>query len=143
MDREQLFDDLVRDEGLKLEIYKCTAGKITIGVGRNIEDRGITTSEARLLLANDVDIISGELTNNFPWWVSMPEPAQRALANMAFNLGVPRLSQFKNMLSALEKGDYNVAAKEALDSNWAKQVGDRANRIAKVFRELDFNKNNN
>ena len=73
----------------------------------------------------------------------MPEPAQRALANMAFNLGVPRLSQFKNMLSALEKGDYNVAAKEALDSNWAKQVGDRANRIAKVFRELDFNKNNN
>ena len=47
------------------------------------------------------------------------------------------------MLSALEKGDYNVAAKEALDSNWAKQVGDRANRIAKVFRELDFNKNNN
>lgn len=143
MDREQLFDDLVRDEGLKLEIYKCTAGKITIGVGRNIEDRGITTSEARLLLANDVDIISDELTNNFPWWVSMPEPAQRALANMAFNLGVPRLSQFKNMLSALEKGDYNVAAKEALDSNWAKQVGDRANRIAKVFRELDFNKNNN
>ena len=143
MDREQLFDDLVRDEGLKLEIYKCTAGKITIGVGRNIEDRGITTSEARLLLANDVDIISDELTNNFPWWVSMPEPAQRALANMAFNLGVPRLSQFKNMLAALEKGDYNVAAKEALDSNWAKQVGDRANRIAKVFRELDFNKNNN
>ena len=143
MDREQLFDDLVRDEGLKLEIYKCTAGKITIGVGRNIEARGITTSEARLLLANDVDIISDELTNNFPWWVSMPEPAQRALANMAFNLGVPRLSQFKNMLSALEKGDYNVAAKEALDSNWAKQVGDRANRIAKVFRELDFNKNNN
>ena len=143
MDREQLFDDLVRDEGLKLEIYKCTAGKITIGVGRNIEDRGITTSEARLLLANDVDIISDELTNIFPWWVSMPEPAQRALANMAFNLGVPRLSQFKNMLSALEKGDYNVAAKEALDSNWAKQVGDRANRIAKVFRELNFNKNNN
>lgn len=143
MDREQLFDDLVRDEGLKLEIYKCTAGKLTIGVGRNIEDRGITTSEARLLLANDVDIISDELTTKFPWWVSMPEPAQRALANMAFNLGVPRLSQFKNMLSALEKGDYNVAAKEALDSNWAKQVGDRANRIAKVFRELDFNKNNN
>tara|TARA_Y100000004_G_C8947490_1_gene426954 strand:- start:173 stop:604 length:432 start_codon:yes stop_codon:yes gene_type:complete len=143
MDREQLFDDLVRDEGLKLEIYKCTAGKLTIGVGRNIEDRGITTSEARLLLANDVDIISDELTNNFPWWVSMPEPAQRALANMAFNLGVPRLCQFKNMLSALKKGDYNVAAKEALDSNWAKQVGDRANRIAKVFRELDFNKNNN
>ena len=142
MDREQLFDDLVRDEGLKLEIYKCTAGKLTIGVGRNIEDRGITTSEARLLLANDVDIISDELTNNFPWWVSMPEPAQRALANMAFNLGVPRLSQFKNMLSALEKGDYNVAAKEALDSNWAKQVGDRANRIAKVFREVGYESNN-
>jgi len=143
MDREQLFDDLVRDEGLKLEIYKCTAGKLTIGVGRNIEDRGITTSEARLLLANDVDIISDELTTKFAWWVSMPEPAQRALANMAFNLGVPRLSQFKNMLAALEKGDYNLAAKEALNSNWAKQVGDRANRIAKVFRELNFNKNNN
>jgi len=142
MDREQLFDDLVRDEGLKLEIYKCTAGKLTIGVGRNIEDRGITTSEARLLLANDVDIISDELTTKFPWWVSMPEPAQRALANMAFNLGVPRLSQFKNMLSALEKGDYNVAAKEALDSNWAKQVGDRANRIAKVFREVGYESNN-
>ena len=142
MDREQLFDDLVRDEGLKLEIYKCTAGKLTIGVGRNIEDRGITTSEARLLLANDVDIISDELTTNFPWWVSMPEPAHRALANMAFNLGVPRLSQFKNMLSALKKGDYGQAAKEALDSNWAKQVGDRANRIAKVFREVGYESNN-
>jgi len=137
MDRDQLTEDITRDEGVKLELYKCTSNKWTIGVGRNLEDRGITTSEAMVLLNNDIDIVLDELTSAFPWWTQMPESAQRALANMAFNLGIPRLSQFKKMLSYLEENKFREAAAESQKSRWAEQVGDRSKRIAKLIRDAN------
>ena len=134
MNYEQILSDLERDEGLKLKPYQCPAGKLTIGVGRNIEDLGITEDEARYLLVNDVKRVEGELDRSIPWWRAMPEPAQQALVNMGFNMGWPRLSKFKKMISALQRGDYGTAALEAVDSKWAKQVGQRAWRIAEQFQ---------
>jgi lysozyme len=134
MNYEQLLSDLERDEGLRLKPYQCPAGKLTIGVGRNIEDIGITEDEARYLLVNDVKRVEAEFDRNMPWWRDMPEQAQQALVNMGFNLGWPRLSMFKKMLSALQRGDYGVAALEAVDSKWARQVGQRAWRIAEQFK---------
>lgn len=130
MNLDKLMDDLIRDEGLKLKPYRCTAGKLTIGIGRNIEDNGITDGEARYLLQNDIGRFMNELNRNIPWWQSLPEMQKNALLNMCFNMGWPRLSQFKNMLAALEAGDYEKAGDEALDSRWAGQVGGRANRIS-------------
>lgn len=135
MNLDALIDDLIRDEGVVLKPYKCTAGKTTIGIGRNLDDVGITAAEARMLAFHDIDRVEAELTRNIPWIFDKPEPVQRAVANMCFNMGWPRLSGFKKMLAALEAEDYEKAAAEALNSRWASQVGERAQRIAKLIRE--------
>jgi len=137
IDVEALAVDLLRDEGCVLHAYKDSEDFLTIGVGRLIDDRvggGITLAEARYLLNNDITRTIIELDNKLPWWRDLPEPKARALANMHFNLGWPRLSQFKKMLDALGNGRWDDAAREALDSKWASQVGARAERIAEIFR---------
>lgn len=135
MNRAKLKEDLERDEGLRLKPYVDTVGKTSIGIGRNLDDIGISEEEARHLLDNDVEWVIEELDRTMPWWLTMPEPAQRALANMAFNVGLPTLKLFRNMLAALQAGDYRKAADEALDSRWARQVGSRAERIAALYRQ--------
>ena len=109
---------------------------MSIGIGRNLEDRGLSDDEILILLGNDLVWVAADLDRELPWWREMPEPKQRALANMCFNLGMPRLSKFKLMLTALEKGDWAEAANQARDSKWADQVGERANRIAELFLEV-------
>ena len=135
MRKDVLIADLVRDEGLRLAPYKDSVGKLTIGIGRNLEDRGISWAEAQFLLDNDIAIATADLDRNAPWWRNLSEGRQRALVNMAFNLGVPGLMRFEKMLSALERGEYDDAAREALDSRWARQVGARAQRIARLIRK--------
>ena len=134
---EDLLADLKRDEGFRSKPYLDTVGKVTIGYGRNLDDVGISEREGRFLLGNDLDVALGELDRNVPWWRAMPDPAQRGLANMCFNLGFPRLNGFRNMLAALEDGRYQDAAVAALDSRWARQEGDRAKRIASLYRQCE------
>ncbi len=136
MEVEKLHRELMRDEGVRLKPYRCSSGKLTIGVGRNLDDQGITSWEAMDLLDNDISRVVSELNAALPWWRNMPDPGQRALANMAFNLGLPRLMDFQRMIAALRAGDYETAADEALNSKWAEQqVGARAERVALLFRE--------
>lgn len=123
-------DELKRDEGVKLEPYRCTAGKLTIGCGRNLSDNGITEAEADYLLTNDISNAINGLDMALPFWKDMSEVRQRALLNMSFNMGLHRLMGFKNMLAALKNKDYTTASAEALDSDWSRQVGSRAQRIA-------------
>lgn len=125
---------LRRDEGLRLKPYKDSVGKITIGVGRNLEDRGISNDEADLMLSNDIRHHINDLNKALPWIKQKPVAVRLGLYNMAFNLGVPRLLGFEKMLERIDHDDYEGAAKEALDSKWAKQVGKRADRIAELFR---------
>jgi len=134
-DRTRLINDLKRDEGVRLKPYRCTAGKLTIGVGRNIEDMGITEDEADLLLETDIKRVEAELDGALPWWRDLSDRRQEALLNMGFNMGIPRLMTFRNMLAALESGSFGRAAAEALNSKWARQVGARAERIAAQLRE--------
>ena len=134
IDIERLYADLKRDEGMKLFPYVDTVGKISIGCGRNLSDNGISEQEAINMFNNDISKTVAELDEQIPWWRSMPEPVQRGMANMLFNMGWPRLSKFQMMLAALEDRAWEAAASEALDSTWAKQVGDRAKRISELFR---------
>lgn len=135
MNVHHLLDQLIVHEGLRLKPYRDTAGKLTIGIGRNLEDRGITEAEARYLCLNDIGVVEVDLTRNFPRWLHLSERRQMALADMCFNLGWPRLSQFKRMFAAIEAGDFDAAAAEMLDSLWAKQVGRRAETLARMMRE--------
>ncbi len=132
-DMTSLEDQLIDHEGLELKPYQCTADKLTIGVGRNIEDRGITEDEARYLLKNDIKIVEDELLEKKPVVAGLDAVRQRVLVDMGFNLGIPTLLKFQNMWSAIEEEDFERAADEALDSRWAKQVGRRAERLCQAM----------
>lgn len=124
-----------KHEGLRLKCYRCTAGKLTIGIGRNLDDVGISEDEARYLLKNDVARAENELVKAFSWVSGISKRRYYVLVEMVFNLGIARFKQFKNMLSACEKGEWDKAAENALDSAWHKQVGKRAETLAQVLKE--------
>lgn len=134
MNRDKLTAQLLADEGLRLKPYKCTAGKTTIGVGRNLDDVGITRAEAMAMLDNDIDNCARDLDRALPWWRDMDDARRNVLLNMCFNLGIRRLLGFKNTLSLMQAKRYDAAAAAMLDSRWADQVGMRAARLARTMR---------
>ena len=127
-------EQLIRDEGRSLKPYQDTAGKLTIGVGRNLSDRGISHAEALYLLDNDIADFTKQLATALPWAGALDEARFGALVNMAFNMGVDGLLEFKQMLAALRVGNWDKAADDLLDSLYAQQVGDRAVRLANQIR---------
>lgn len=129
-DMDSLIEQLVDHEGLELHPYEDSLGILTIGVGRNLEERGISEDEAFYLLGNDIEVIWDELIKQHPIVEDLDDQRQMILLDMAFNMGVPRLGKFKKMWAAIEDGDMNEASKQALDSRWADQVGRRAERLA-------------
>lgn len=141
MNKKLLIDNLRKDEGSVIQkgrhvLYADHLGNMTIGYGRLLEAKqggGITELEAKLMLGVDIDRCQSEVSKEFSYYYAAPEPVQRGLVNMCFNLGLPRLKKFVKMHSALEAQDYQRAADEALDSKWARQVGRRAQRIADLF----------
>jgi len=122
------------DEGYKDSLYKDSVGKWTIGYGRNIEDNGILPDEGELMFTNDLKRAIKDV-EGFTWYLNSPDGVKKALINMSFNMGLPRLLGFRKMIAALIVKDYTKASIEALDSVWSKQVGSRAKEIAVMIRE--------
>jgi len=120
-------------EGERLKPYRCTAGKLTIGVGRNLEDRGITAEESAYLLANDISREERELLRALPWAATLDEVRQRVLLDMSFNMGLGTLLTFKRTLAAVQGGEFTKAAAMMLESRWAGQVGERAQRLSRMM----------
>lgn len=133
LNHKTLAAQLEQHEGLRLKPYRCSSGKLTIGVGRNLDDVGITRDEAYTLLHNDMDRVLPGL-EALPFWGRLDETRQLVLADMAFNLGIAGLLKFRRMLAAVEKGDYQQASAEMLKSRWAEQVKVRAVHLAKMMR---------
>ncbi|MBB3693051.1 glycoside hydrolase family protein [Sphingomonas sp. BK580] len=158
LNREVLRAELTRDEGEKLRVYRCTAGKLSIGVGRNLDDvgitkaetealkitkasciaKGITKAQSQALLDNDIDRSIKDLDRVLPWWRKLDPVRQRVLVNMCFNMGIGNggngLTSFRNTLRYIQEGHYGDAADNMLASRWAKQVGNRATRLAELMR---------
>lgn len=132
-DAQALVRQLRLHEGERLQPYRCTAGKLTIGVGRNLDDRGITRNESAMLLSNDIRLVETELIRALPWVARLDDVRQRVLLDMAFNLGVAGLLNFKRTLAEIEAGEYEKAASMMLDSKWAKQVSQRAERLSRMM----------
>jgi len=132
--KAKLSEQLIRHEGMKSKPYLCTAGRLTVGVGRNLMDNGINEEEALYLLNNDIDTMQKKVEYHLPWVIDLKEHQKMVLINMAFNLGVGGLLTFKNMLQALEQGDLALVEYEMLDSLWADQVGQRADELAAQMR---------
>ena len=125
-----LKDQLLRDEELRLKPYTDSVGKLTIGVGRNLTDKGISLQEAQLLLVNDIGAALSELQSALPWTAMLDDVRKGALLNMTFNLGIGGLLEFHDFLARMERGDFPGAAGAMLDSLWARQVGARATRLS-------------
>lgn len=132
---------LMHHEGIRLKPYRCTSGKYTIGIGRNLEDTGISKDEALYLLDNDIREHWKQLIT-FPWFLNLNQPRIDVLLDMHFNLGHSRFCKFTGLIEALEARDYCVAAYEMLNSRWAKQVGcglgQRANTLATIMYDGEY-----
>jgi lysozyme len=133
VDRQAMVRQLRLHEGELLKPYRCTAGKLTIGIGRNLDDRGITAAESAYLLCNDIDAMETEVLRALPWVTQLNDVRQRVLVDMAFSMGVVGLLNFKRTLATIQAGDYQQAATMMLDSRWAKQVGQRVERLARMM----------
>ena len=137
MDYMRLIAQLRKHEGVEHKPYTDTVGKLTIGVGRNLDDRGLSEDEIDYLLQNDIRIVEEELTQWWPHWRSLNQTRQLVVADMMFNMGRPRLSQFKMFLVALQAANYEMASTEMLDSKWAGQVKGRATTLADMMSTGD------
>ncbi len=120
-------------EGLRLKPYTCTAGKLTIGYGRNLDDVGINKTEAEYLLTQDIHRAVHDARSLISNFENLSITRKAVLVDMMFNLGMHRLSQFKNMLQAIEDYNFKKASFEMLDSLWAVQVGTRASHLASMM----------
>ena len=153
--RDDFVQSLVAHEGYRKNVYQDTLGIDTIGIGRNLEDRGITAEElahldipnieavyehgityadAVYLACNDIEIVEEELLRHQPCVSELSATRQMVLMDMAFNMGVPRLLKFKKMWAAIHEGEFDTASKEMLDSRWAVQVGARSQKAALRMR---------
>ena len=130
---KKLTDQLIKHEGLRLKPYLCPAGKLTIGIGRNLEDKGITEKEAVMLLENDIQECIQDLKTLFQAFDQLPESVQRVLVDMRFNLGPSRFRHFKKMIVAVKNQDFIQAAAEMKDSRWYAQVGQRARTLVDMM----------
>jgi lysozyme len=126
---------LTRDEGLRLKPYRCTAGKLTIGVGRNLEDVGITKEEAEQMLANDISRVTVDIVKRIPWALKLDDARFSVIHSMVFQMGIGGVMNFRKFLNALQMGDYVKASIEMMDSKWAQHDSPaRAKRLAEVMR---------
>lgn len=125
---------LIRDEeGLRLKPYTDTAGRLTIGYGRNLTDVGISQLEASDLLENDLTRAVNDVQQALPFFAMLDGVRQIVLVDMCFNMGIARLKTFVKMLAFVQAGKFFEAAQEMLNSQWADQVGARATRLASAM----------
>jgi lysozyme len=124
---------LIKHEGYQNKAYEDTVGTVSIGVGRNLDDVGLSDEEIMYLLNNDIIRCDKELINCFPWYSQLSRVRQEVMLMLCFNLGLTRLRKFVKALSCMESGEFSLAADHFLDSKWAKQVGNRAVELTEML----------
>lgn len=134
VDIAKLKNSLKRNEGVRLKPYVDSVGKISIGIGRNLTDIGITLDEADYLLDNDIKHVLDQVQKE-DWWPSVKDNdvRARAMSELVFNMGIYGVRTFRNALTCLKAGDFDGAAKNFLDSKWTSQVGARSDLICKMI----------
>lgn len=131
---DRLAQQLIKHEGLVLKPYKDTVGKLTIGVGRNIQDKGISRQEAEFLLQNDIKEVMAQ-AQTLPFWDALTDNRKLVILDMIFNLGWAGFMGFKNTIRLISQGKYKQASQEMLSSKWASQVNGRAVTLASMMEK--------
>ena len=123
---------IARHEGCRLLPYMDTVGKLTIGIGRNLTDNGISVAEANFMFANDVMTAEMSVRRIFLDWEEFSGNRYNALVDMMFNLGEARFRKFKKMIAAINREEWAMAAVEMRNSLWYSQVPSRAEELARL-----------
>ena len=129
-----------KEEGYRRFPYKCTAGKLTIGIGFNLTDTGLSEAECEAILHMRIEDLRRELTRRWPWFEKLNEARQAAMLSMAYQMGVQGLAGFKNTLANIEAKAWDAAAKNMTASKWYRQTPNRARRTAYMIRYGTFPK---
>ena len=132
---DDLKSRLIKHEGLCLKPYECSSGKLTIGIGRNLSDNGLSKQEAYYLFDNDIKNAIRLCQNEFSFFKTLSKQRQGVLVEMCFNMGIKKLKTFKKMIEAIQNDDFKTASDEMLESRWAKQVKNRAKTLAHLMKE--------
>ena len=129
-----LKDMLIKHEGERLKVYYDTRGIATIGIGRNLEDVGLTHEEAMYLLDNDIKRILNECWHHLTWFGDLSEERQYVVIDMIFNVGFAGFLKFVKFISAVEKEDWQEAARQIINSQIAPN---RAAELATIMRGIN------
>lgn len=134
MDYETIKNQLIAHEGLRLKPYKCTAGKTTIGVGRNLDDVGISEREALIMLGNDIEACVKDLREIFDQFDVFHPNIQHVLIDMRFQLGMKGFLGFAKMIQAVEHRDWPEMIVQMKDSAWYTQTTNRAEDLIQMIK---------
>lgn len=133
-----LFDLIKKHEGLKLKPYKDSVGKLTIGIGRNLDDVGISEAEANQMCFDDIHKVEDQCMRELSFYSGLSDIRRMVIVDMVFNMGMETFKTFHNAISSLQGGDYELVALRMLESKWAQQVGDRAIELSYMMKNNDF-----
>ena len=136
--RKRLYDQLILHEGIRLMPYRCPAGKLTIGVGRNLDANGISTQEAYVLLDNDLKRAVIDARGIVPGFEKLNDVRQAVLIDMVFNLGRTRFSRFRHLLSTVGASKFEEAGDMMTQTRWCRQVGRRCKRLVGMMRSGEW-----
>ena len=137
MDYQKAISQLKLHEGFRAKPYRCTEGYLTVGYGTNLDTRGISEDEAEELLLNDMCRVEQSLERH-GLLVGLNGARCAVLINMGYQLGINGLLKFEKTLNAVEAGQFELAAKEMIDSRWAEQTPSRAKELAEQMRTGEY-----
>ena len=148
LNREIIQKELIDEEGLKLTSYKCTSGRVTIGIGHNCAAKPtipligkhihkvgqrITKEDADILFQHDLDEVTRQLDKYLPWWKDCPDFVQYVLISLVFNMGIYGVLEFRITLGYMHKHDWKNAAYHLKSSKWYNQVGRRGPKLCNIL----------
>jgi lysozyme len=134
VDLVKLKAQLTEEEGIRSKPYVDTQGVLTIGIGRNLRDKGISEDEINYLYQNDVADVTDDLAKNLPWALDLDDVRQRVIYDLCFNIGLGGLLRFHKFIEYAQEGKHDLAAAELQDSLWFNQVGKRGPKLVEMYR---------
>ena len=130
----ELLEAVKLSEGFRDRVYKCTEGYYTIGYGFAIKDLIMDEDIAEMILRRKLDSLIDKADKKFIFLKNLPVVVRDVIYEMCYQMGVTGVSKFKKTLAYLENNEFKMAAKEMLDSRWARQTPNRAKKLSEIVK---------
>ena len=131
-----LIDDIKKHEGFKAKPYRCTEGYLTVAYGKRVDYIEVSKQTAEEWLKKDLEDLEARVEATFGWYYNSPQTVKDVVMNMCYQLGVSGFSKFKKTIDLLDKGKYDKASKEMLNSLWSRQTPQRSKELSDKIKQL-------